>query len=94
MGSEMCIRDSGSTLLMFSLVIFAGLNILKSSDIGKRGVLISCVSIICGWLISSNVDNLESLPETLMMLLSFPVSTTAFIAMLMELTLPNSSKNS
>ncbi len=84
----------GSTLLMFSLVIFAGLNILRSSDIGKRGVLISCVSIICGWLISSNVDNLESLPETLMMLLSFPVSTTAFIAMLMELTLPKSSRNS
>ena len=79
---------------MFSLVIFAGLNILKSSDIGKRGVVISCLSIICGWLISSNVDNLESLPETLMMLLSFPVSTTAFIAMLMELTLPKSSKNS
>ena len=84
----------GSTLLMFSLVIFAGLNILRSSDIGKRGVVISCLSIICGWLISSNVDNLESLPETLMMLLSFPVSTTAFIAMLMELTLPKSSKNS
>ena len=84
----------GSTLLMFSLVIFAGLNILRSSDIGTRGVLISSVSIILGWLISSSVDNFEFLPETLNMLLGFPVSTTAFIAMLMELTLPKSSKNS
>jgi len=79
----------GSTLLMFSLVGLAGLGILKDQKNNRRTKSIALVSIAGGLTVSYLVGFIEILPAQLSMILQFPVSTGAFLAMTLELILPH-----
>ena len=78
----------GATVLMFALVIYAGVNILRAGCIARRDWWIAGIAVGCGWLLSSIAAQLTWLPESLRMILQFPVSTGAFAAMLAEIVLP------
>ena len=78
----------GATLLMFGLVVDAGINILRHGCTGKRDWLIAACALLGGGALSQAADSLPGLPQQLRMILQFPVSTGAFIAMAMELLLP------
>lgn len=79
----------GSTLLMFSLVALAGLGILKTQKNNRRTKSIATFAVIGGWTISYLVGFVDVLPDRLVMILQFPVSTGAFLAMILELILPH-----
>lgn len=80
----------GSTLLMFMLVGLAGVSILQRGDVGRRGMGIAIISIAGGWGVSLLVPAISLLPDQLAMILQFPVSTGAFIAMFLEYTVNKS----
>ena len=80
----------GSTLLMFMLVGLAGFAILKGGKVGRRGQGIAAVSILGGWGISFLVPHMSYLPGQVSMILQFPVSTGAFLAMFLELVVQKS----
>ena len=79
----------GSTLLMFALVGISGLGILKTQENNRRTKSIAIFAIFGGWTISYLVGFAEVLPDQLVMILQFPVSTGAFLAMILELILPH-----
>ncbi len=78
----------GATLLMFALVVDAGVNILRDGCRGQRDWLIVFVAIVGAALLSQTADTFSLLPTQLQMILQFPVSTGAFIAMTLELIVP------
>ena len=78
----------GATLLMFGLVAAAGVNILRNGCAGRRDWLIAACALLGGGVLSQTADSLSFLPQQVRMILQFPVSTGAFIAMALELLLP------
>jgi len=80
----------GSTLLMFVFVTLSGLGILRRGGAGCREWAIAVASVVGGWVLAGLVGEFRSLPEALRMTLQFPVSTGAFLAMILELLVPRS----
>ena len=78
----------GATLLMFILVGLAGVSILRQGNADRRAWGIAVVSILGGWGISQFAGGFDGLPGQLQMMLGFPVSTGAFLAILLELLVP------
>lgn len=81
----------GSTLLMFSMVVISGVGILAQSSSKTRDWSIAVAAIVGGWLISYSSNVAPSLPDQLKMILQFPVSTGAFLAMFLELVIPKTN---
>lgn len=78
----------GATLLMFVMVALSGLQIAREAEDRRRTAVIVAVSVAAGLALGIVGPRLTMLPEALRMLVSFPVSSGAFIAMGLELTLP------
>lgn len=79
----------GSTLLMFGLVAFAGLGIIRRNIIATRSISIVGVSLLSGLFLSHFLGSVSFLPDEIKMLLSFPVSTGAFTAIALEMLVPS-----
>lgn len=79
---------SGGTMLMFLMVAFAGIDIVKRGATSRRAWFIAALSV-CGCVLLSEVAvHLDFLHPQLQMLLQFHVSTGAFLAILLELVVP------
>ena len=84
----------GATLLMFGLVVDAGINILRDGCGSSRDWCIVAIAVAGGAILSQTAEQLTLLPHQLRMILQFPVSTGALIAMLLELSLPRADASS
>ena len=80
----------GATLLMFSLVGFAGYSIVASNEPVRRDWIIVAAAIVLGYTVSLSVGSMTFLSAEWAMILSFPVSTGAVFAIALELLLPKS----
>ena len=80
----------GATLLMFILVGLAGVSILQHGGADRRAWGIAGLAIAGGWALSQSSGLLSGLPDQLQMMLAFPVSTGAFLAILLEMLVPDS----
>lgn len=80
----------GATLLMFSLVGFAGYSIVASNEPVRRDWIIVAAAIVLGYTVSLSVGSMTLLSAEWAMILSFPVSTGAVFAIALELLLPKS----
>ncbi len=78
----------GATLLMFIMVALSGVQIAREAEDRRRTIVIVAVSVVAGLALGVVGPRLTMLPEALRMLVSFPVSSGAFIAMGLELALP------
>ncbi len=74
----------GATLLLFGMVGYAGIRIVRAGS-AQRGdwLLVGC-SVAVGWLLSIYVGAFQFLPQEVITVLEFPVTTGAFIALLVE----------
>ena len=77
----------GATLLMFFMVFLSGISIVNSGAQKSRrwGVVITAVG--CGLLLSFCVPYLDFIPSWLVTFLTFPVSTGAVIALVVEIVM-------
>jgi len=74
----------GATLLMFSMVLLAGIGIVRDGEAGVKHWPTVVISVIAGLGVSALVKHFPLLPERLAALLQFPISTGAVIAILIE----------
>ncbi len=79
---------AGGTLLMFLMVAFAGIDIIRRGAASKRAWCIAIASVAGGVLLGEVAPHMGFLHPQLQMLLQFHVSTGAFLAMALELLLP------
>ncbi len=81
----------GATLLMFLMVGISGYKIVAERAAGLRDWIVVAISVAgglaCGWIVPQ-----LGLPEALASVLSFPVSSGAFIALVLELSVPKSPR--
>lgn len=80
----------GATILMFFMVIFSGISIVQSqSMMDKKSWWVVGTAVVLGWFIPLFIPLIVSwvnvFPENLIRLLSFPISTGAVIAIVIEL---------
>ncbi len=82
----------GATLLMFGLVGLAGVNIVKAQPPASRDWVIVGLAIVLGYGTSLAAPQFgEVLPLGVINVISFPVSTGALYAVLLELLIPRKS---
>jgi xanthine permease XanP len=79
----------GATLVMFATIAVAGIKILSSQTIDRRGSLIIATSFGLGFGTMLVPDVWSQLPSVLASILSSAVSTAGFTAIIMTLILPN-----
>ena len=79
---------SGATLLMFFMVAVSGFHIARADADPQRSRTIVVAAVVSGLLLGIIGPKLTVLPDALRMLVSFPVSSGAFIAMGLEVLLP------
>ncbi|MEM7284238.1 MAG: solute carrier family 23 protein [Pseudomonadota bacterium] len=79
----------GATLLMFIMVGVSGYFIVKSASPTGRDWGLTAIAVITGLMLSVIAPKMSFLPETVVSVMSFPVSSGAFVAMLLELLIPN-----
>lgn len=75
----------GATLLMFSMVAYAGYRIVLTGSPKTQDWAVVGVSIMGGWMISLVASSLSFLPPAVVTVIEFPVSTGALIAFCLEL---------
>ncbi|MEL7312902.1 MAG: solute carrier family 23 protein [Pseudomonadota bacterium] len=78
----------GATLIMFAMVGVSGWLMLGGTQIDRRTLVIASVAVIGGPVLSLIAGRISSVPTMLSTFLASPVSTGAFIAMLLELLIP------
>ena len=78
----------GATVIMFALVGVSGWLMIGGRDADRRTIAISAIAVLCGPLISSVVAQWDGAPRALATFVASPVSTGAFVAMLLELLIP------
>jgi len=78
----------GSTVLMFGLVVVSGYKIIAESLPKKRDWILVGSACSLAYLISFFIDSVPGVPENLVSVLSFPVSTGALVAMFFEIVVP------
>lgn len=79
---------SGATLLMFFMVAVSGIHIARGDTDAQRTRVVVGIAVVSGLVLGIVGPKLTAVPEALRMLISFPVSSGAFIAMLLEALLP------
>ncbi|MEO1116582.1 MAG: solute carrier family 23 protein [Pseudomonadota bacterium] len=79
---------SGATLLMFFMVAMSGFHIARADADRKRSRTVVITAVVSGLALGVVGPKLTALPDALRMLVSFPVSSGAFIAMALEVLLP------
>ena len=79
-----------STLLLFFMVVLSGVNILRREG-SRRALLIAGMAMLGGWLLSSGAQSFSLLPNQILMIIQYPVSTGALIAIMLEILLPKSA---
>lgn len=82
----------GATLVMFATIAVAGIKILSTEKINRRSSLIIATSFGLGLGTMLVPDALSHLPNMLKNILSSPVSTAGFTAIIMTLILPDNQK--
>ncbi|WP_106478355.1 nucleobase:cation symporter-2 family protein [Phytohalomonas tamaricis] len=78
----------GATIVMFGSVAAAGINILASTQLDRRALLILAVSLAMGLGVSQVPEVLQNLPDVVKSILSSGVATGGLTAMLLNLVLP------
>ena len=78
----------GASLLMFIMVGISGYQIVNSSDPRQRDWLLVIVSAVSGLALSRTGDAFAALPAGLVNIIQFPVSSGAFVAMILEVLIP------
>ncbi|WP_428818801.1 uracil-xanthine permease family protein [Microbulbifer sp. MCCC 1A16149] len=76
----------GATLLMFFLVLLAGIDIVNAGDSRVKSWPLVLAAVAGGVIVSLLARDLPFLPARLAALLQFPISTGAVIALLIEAT--------
>ena len=79
----------GAALLLFIMVAVAGIQLVLSGGFAVRSGVIVALSVTGGYIVSEWVPQVELMPQGLQTVLVFPVSTGAFIAVLLELVWPS-----
>ncbi len=82
----------GATLLMFLMVGVSGYRIVAERAAGRRDWLIVVAAIIGGLACGALVPKISGLPPAVANVLGFPVSSGAFIALILELCIPGSDR--
>lgn len=78
----------GATLLMFVLVALSGFRVVEMSAPITRDWVVVSLAILLGYLLSFCVDQVPGLPSEVVMVLEFPVSTGAMLAIVLEFVVP------
>ena len=78
----------GATLLMFFLVVVSGIRVVHDSDPSRRDYLVVVLAVLMGYGVSSYIDLISFLPDALVTIFEFPVSTGAMLAVLLEFMVP------
>jgi len=82
----------GAGLLMFAMIITAGVNILSTTPHTKRNGLIIAISIGAGMAVTVRPELLANLPESLKVILSSGITTGSLIALFLNVLLPGREK--
>ncbi len=78
----------GAVIIMFGLVVAAGIRVLKDAEMSRRNMLIMAVSLSLGVGVSSFPELLEPLSQGVMMVFGSGIVTGSLAAIVMELLLP------
>lgn len=78
----------GGVIIMFGMVAAAGISILSHVDWNQRNMLIFAVSMSVGLGLQLEPDALQHLPESLQVFMTTGVLPAAFLAIILNLTLP------
>ncbi|MEO0574091.1 MAG: solute carrier family 23 protein [Pseudomonadota bacterium] len=84
---------AGATLLMFIMVTVSGWHIVQGAKPATRDWLIVAIAIAGGLSLAQIAPMLDMLPTPVTSVIGFPVSSGAFIAMLLELVIPKHALN-
>jgi NCS2 family nucleobase:cation symporter-2 len=79
----------GAGLVMFAMIITAGVNILSTTQHTKRNGMIIAVSIATGMAVTVRPELLSHLPEFIKVILASGITTGSIIALLLNVILPN-----
>jgi NCS2 family nucleobase:cation symporter-2 len=79
----------GAGLMMFAMILTAGVQMLGKVEHDKRTGLIIAVSIGCGLAVSVRPELLAKLPSFVNEIFGSGISTGAIMAVLLNLVLPN-----
>jgi NCS2 family nucleobase:cation symporter-2 len=82
----------GAGLVMFAMIITAGVNILSTTQHTKRNGMISAVSIASGMAVTFRPELLSQLPESIKIILASGITTGSIIALILNIILPNPDK--
>jgi len=79
----------GAGLVMFAMIVTAGVNILSTTQHTKRNGIIIAVSIGIGMAVTVRPELLSHLPESLKVILASGITTGSIVALLLNIILPN-----
>ncbi len=82
----------GATLLMFLLVAVSGYRVVEAANPRKRDWLVVAGAIVLGYAIATFIDRVPGLSPEIVMVLQFPVSTGAIVAIVLEQVVPGRSR--
>jgi xanthine permease len=78
----------GAGLMMFAMILAAGVQMLASVEHSKRNGLIIAVSLGCGLAVSARPELLAQMPAIVKEIFGSGISTGAIVAVLLNLVLP------
>ena len=79
----------GAGLVMFAMIITAGINILSQTKHTKRNGIIIAVSIGAGMAVTVRPELLSQLPDFIKVILASGITTGSLIALLLNAILPD-----
>ena len=79
----------GATLLMFMLVAFSGFRVVEMARPRARDWIVVALAIVLGYIISMYIDQVPNLSPEIVILLQFPISTGALVALVLEFFIPS-----
>ncbi len=79
----------GATLLMFMLVAFSGFRVVEMAHPKARDWSVVALAIVLGYVISMSIDLVPNVSPEIVILLQFPVSTGALVALILEFVIPS-----
>ena len=78
----------GGVIVMFGMVVAAGLNVLREVELSRRNMVIIAISLAIGLGFNLVPTAVQYLPETLYILATSAVAPTALVAVILNLVLP------
>ena len=78
----------GATIIMFGTVAAAGIKIISTESIDRRGIMILAVSLGLGLGVQMVPDVLSGLPSLLQSIFASPITTGGLTALILNLVLP------